>query len=174
VDFVVTYFDVFQSERSSLVNAARLAKVKRRNEVVEKVKESARDKLATASSNPKYGELLRALIVQGLIRLKEVEVTIRVRQEDEALVQSILKAAEADYKRVMKRDTTLDVDVHLKIDTSEYLPPGPKKGVAGFSCAGGVVLVCSKGRIVLDNTLDRRLDLAFQELKPTIRKSIFG
>eukprot|EP00475_Leptophrys_vorax_P039959 TRINITY_DN7330_c0_g1_i2.p1 TRINITY_DN7330_c0_g1~~TRINITY_DN7330_c0_g1_i2.p1 ORF type:complete len:260 (-),score=90.00 TRINITY_DN7330_c0_g1_i2:72-761(-) len=161
-------------ERSSLVNSARLAKVKRRNEVVEKVREAAREKLATADKHPKYPELLKALIVQGLIRLKETEVTVRIRQEDEAVVSGILHAAESDYKRVMKRDTTLDVDVKLKIDTSEYLPAGPTKSHGGYTCAGGVVLICSKGRIVLDNTLDRRLDLAFQELKPIVRKTIFG
>jgi len=160
-------------ERSSLVNASRLAKVKRRNDVVEKIKDETKEKLAEASKNPKYKDLLVALIVQGLIRLKESDVTVRVRAEDSSVAQQILSNAESEYKKVMKRDTGLDVSVKLKLDT-EHLPAGPTGDRTRFSCAGGVVLVCNKGRIVLDNTLDRRLDLAYEELKPTIRKLVFN
>jgi vacuolar-type H+-ATPase subunit E/Vma4 len=110
-----------------------LAKIKRRNEVVEKIKDDARVKLASASASPKYKELLTALIVQGLIMLKESEVTVRCRKEDEQAVQGILANAQSEYKSVMKRDTTLDVDVVLKLDTSEYLPAGPSPSNQGFS-----------------------------------------
>jgi vacuolar-type H+-ATPase subunit E/Vma4 len=116
-----------------LVNASRLAKIKRRNDVVEKIKDDARTKLASSSSNPKYGELMTALIVQGLILLKESEVTVRCRKEDEQLVLGLLGNAQAEYKKVMKRDTSLDVDVVLKVDNSEYLPAGPSSSTVGFS-----------------------------------------
>ncbi len=116
-----------------MVNASRLAKIKRRNEVVEKIKEEARAKLGAASSSPKYGELLTALIIQGLILLKESDVTVRCRKEDEQLVLGILSNAQSEYKSVMKRDTTLDVDVSLKLDTTEYLPAGPSPSNQGFT-----------------------------------------
>ena len=156
-------------ERSSHINAARLSKIQRKNEVVERIREEARAKLAEAAKHSKYPELLTALIVQGLIRFKETEVTVRVRKEDEQLVRSLLPVAEKLYHDTMLRDTSLDIAVKLKLD-EQFLPPASK----GRGCSGGVVLTCNRGRTVLDNTLDRRLDLAFEELKPTIRSLAFG
>lgn len=150
-------------EKSSLVTHSRLSKIEKRNEIVEKFKDQALTKLSEVSSHPKYGDLLVALIVQGLIRLKEKDVTIRVRKDDEALVSELLENARELYRSTIKRDTSLDLDVKLKIDSSEYL-----SGVSG-----GVTLICNKGKIVLNNTLDQRLNLAFHELKPIIRKIAF-
>ncbi len=39
--------------------------------------------------------------------------------------------------------------------------------------AGGVKLTADRGRIICDNTLDARLDIAFDELIPRIRKGLF-
>ena len=40
--------------------------------------------------------------------------------------------------------------------------------------AGGVVLLGLDNRIAVDNTLDSRVDLAFEQLKPKIRELLFG
>jgi V-type H+-transporting ATPase subunit E len=40
--------------------------------------------------------------------------------------------------------------------------------------AGGLKLTAARGRIVCDNTLDSRLQVAFQNLMPTIRSNLFG
>lgn len=42
-----------------------------------------------------------------------------------------------------------------------------------FSC-GGLVLTSADGRIVLSNTLDDRLRIAFQDNLPAIRKKLFA
>jgi hypothetical protein len=40
--------------------------------------------------------------------------------------------------------------------------------------AGGVVLSARNGQIVCRNTLDSRLDIAFSQLKPQVRGTLFG
>lgn len=40
--------------------------------------------------------------------------------------------------------------------------------------SGGVVLSAQEGRIVCSNTLDQRLQLAYEQLLPEIRKTLFG
>lgn len=59
-------------------------------------------------------------------------MTIRVRQADKALVESLLGKAQQDYKAKIKKD------VQLKIDTENYLPP---------DTCGGIELIAAKGRI---------------------------
>ena len=43
-----------------------------------------------------------------------------------------------------------------------------------LSSAGGIVLSARNGQIVCRNTLDSRLDIAFEQLKPQIRGTLFG
>jgi V-type H+-transporting ATPase subunit E len=49
----------------------------------------------------------------------------------------------------------------------------------GYTCfggrdsAGGVVLATKDGRIVLENTLDARLEVVFKQQLPEIRKRLF-
>lgn len=62
----------------------------------------------------------------------ENQVTIRVRQVDKPLAESILGKAQNDYKEKIKKDTV------LKIDPDNWLSP---------DTCGGVELVALKGRI---------------------------
>lgn len=66
------------------------------------------------------------------LQLMEPAVTLRVRQADKSLVESILGKAQADYKEKIKKDTL------LKVDTETFLPP---------DTCGGIELVAAKGRI---------------------------
>ena len=45
-----------------------------------------------------YGELLKKLLVQGLIKLIEPKVTLRCRESDHDLLQSVIDDAVAEYK----------------------------------------------------------------------------
>lgn len=65
-------------------------------------------------------------------QLVEPTVTLRVRQADKALVESLLQRAQQDYKAKIKKD------VQLKIDSEAYLPA---------ETCGGVELITAKGRI---------------------------
>lgn len=42
-----------------------------------------------------------------------------------------------------------------------------------FESIGGVVLTCLEGKIVCSNTLENRLNLAFQESLPDVRNGLF-
>lgn len=42
------------------------------------------------------------------------------------------------------------------------------------TCFGGVVMTNADGLIVCKNTLDARLELAYQHLLPNIRRSLYG
>lgn len=152
-------------EKSGLINKSRLDLVEKRNQVVLEAKQEALEKLRDAPSHPKYPELLEALVVQGLIRLQEDIVMVRCREQDEGILKSLLPKAAQTFTDIMKRDTGLEKSTQLLLDPSKYLD--------ARLCVGGVQLIAANGRIVLDNTLNQRLDLAFNELKPVIRRTMF-
>ena len=75
-------------EVSQKTNQTRLDKMKRRNECMENLRQSAREQMEQDfnKSNPQYVETLKKLIVQGMIKLLEEEVEIKVREEEVSLV----------------------------------------------------------------------------------------
>ncbi|XP_045454695.1 V-type proton ATPase subunit E [Melitaea cinxia] len=147
-------------QSSNMLNQARLKVLKVREDHVRNVLDEARKRLAEVPTDTKlYSELLVTLMVQALFQLVEPAVTIRVRQADKALVESLLGKAQQDYKAKIKKD------VQLKIDTENYLPP---------DTCGGIELIAAKGRIKICNTLESRLELIAQQLLPEIRTALFG
>ncbi|XP_038207452.1 V-type proton ATPase subunit E [Zerene cesonia] len=147
-------------QSSNMLNQARLKVLKVREDHVRNVLDEARKRLAEVPSDNKlYSDLLVTLIVQALFQLVEPAVTLRVRQVDKALVESLLSRAQADYKNKIKKD------VQLKVDTENFLPP---------DTCGGIELIAAKGRIKIRNTLESRLELIAQQLLPEIRNALFG
>jgi len=49
-----------------------------------------------------------------------------------------------------------------------------KKSEESNVCFGGVIMTNEDGLIVCKNTLDARLELAYQHLLPNIRSSLYG
>ncbi len=118
-----------------------------------------------------YAELLKNLIIQGLIRLMEPEVNVRCRKSDQALVERVLEQAAEEYKRLMKNEVKAfrnkDVPLKIVLDTSKYLPEFQEGSENPLdSCMGGVLMHARRGRIVCSNTLDERLQLVYQEAIP--------
>jgi V-type H+-transporting ATPase subunit E len=155
---------------SKELNQSRLKILKAREDIVYGFKERAQERLVELGRPGKeYEKLLKDLIVQGLLKLQETNISLRCRREDEAMVQTVLSAAVADYK---SRSTK---DCKVVIDTANYLPPAPRGGeTQGRSCCGGVVLSAHEGKILCDNTLDQRLSLAFDAKIPEIRRLVFS
>jgi V-type H+-transporting ATPase subunit E len=56
-------------------------------------------------------------------------------------------------------------EVKVTVDKSDFLPD---------STGGGVLLTCFNGKIVVDNTLEKRLETAIHQLLPAIRYELFG
>ena len=75
-------------QRSAAENNSRISKMRTVNGLIEKLYHDARIKMvAKQQSDPaQYKELLKNLIVQGLIKLMEGEVHIRCRKSDLKIV----------------------------------------------------------------------------------------
>jgi len=131
-------------------------------------------RLASVSKSEGYTTLLRYLISQGLMTLLENEVKLIVRKEDLNLVKKELPAAVSLYQSTMKASSGIVPTVNVTIDEQEFLAPSPSAQNQGASCTGGILLSARGGQIVCRNTLDHRLELAFQSLKPVLRGSLFG
>lgn len=147
-------------QSSNMLNQARLKVLKVREDHVRNVLDEARKRLGEVAQDvPQYREIMKLLIVQGLCQLTESHVTIRVRQVDLPLVESIIESVQDTYKQVTRKE------VAIKIDQDNFLPPD--------SC-GGVDLFAAKGRIKVSNALETRLELIAQQLVPEIRSALFG
>lgn len=147
-------------QSSNMLNQARLKVLKVREDHVGSVLEECRRRLGEVTrDSSRYGDILSALITQGLLQLMEANVVVRGRQADAQLIQNILPSAVEAYK------STSGKDVVVTLDTDFYLPA---------DSTGGVELVTQSSRIKVSNTLESRLELIAQQLIPEIRNSLFG
>lgn len=147
-----------------------------RDDLLNKLYQLAKERLAQLSMNEKdkYTEVLRDLILQGLIKIEEPDIVVRCRKVDLELVRSIIPEVREKYIKMMKEecDETVSVTVTLNEDESKMLAP-PPDGTPMISCAGGIIMEGHSGRLVLDNTFDKRLEVCFHDLKPVTRKCLF-
>jgi len=145
-----------------------------RSTLVDQIKTSVIKQLGGIETNAKYGDFITNLIVQGLISLQEEKIQIRCRKVDEPVVQKSLKAAETLFKKAVADATgyTPVLDP-LTIDKANYLPDPFKEGAVEWSL-GGVQIVARNGKIVCNNTIEARLELAFKHMLPNIRAYLFG
>jgi len=162
---------IVQSQR---VTESRVKRMRERDEVMKQLKLDVLEKLADVSKNPQYPELIKFLIIQGLMTIAETQVFLKCRKEDLNIVKNQVDVALKHYQDFMKNQTGIVPKCRIELNTSEFLPPGPRKGVLGVSCCGGVSLSARNGTIVCSNTLESRLDLCFEHLVPQIRGILFG
>ncbi|KAL7594638.1 V-type proton ATPase subunit E [Lactuca sativa] len=160
-------------EYSMQLNASRIKVLQAQDDLVTAMREDASKDLLNVSHHHfkhqhNYEALLKALIVQGLLRLKEPSVLLRCRKEDLHKVESVLHSAKEEYAakaHVHKPEIIVD---HI------HLPSAPSSDDPhALSCSGGVVLASRDGKIVFENTLDARLDVTFRGKLPEIRKLLF-
>ncbi|KAF7845198.1 V-type proton ATPase subunit E2 [Senna tora] len=161
-------------EYSMQLNASRIKVLQAQDEVVNSIKEDASKALSKIANDKKiYRNLLKSLIVQvnhqisilTKIRLKEPAVILRCREVDKKLVESLLEEAKKEYTEKAKVQTP----PKIILDERVYLPSNPKSSTSASHepfCSGGVVLASEDGKIVLENTLDARLDVIFRQKLP--------
>ncbi|XP_059640517.1 V-type proton ATPase subunit E isoform X1 [Cornus florida] len=156
-------------EYSMQLNSSRIKVLQAQDDLVSYMKEAASKELLHVSHDHHvYKRLLKDLVVQSLLRLKEPAVLLRCRKDDLYLVESVLDSAKEEYAE--------KANVHQPeiIIDNIYLPPAPSHHHAhGPFCSGGVVLASRDGKIVCENTLDARLDVVFRKKLPQIRKQLF-
>ncbi|KAI0524224.1 hypothetical protein KFK09_003588 [Dendrobium nobile] len=158
-------------EYSMQLNASRIKVLQAQDNLVNSMKEAAAKELLNVSHHHHtYRHLLRDLIVQGLLRLKEPAVLLRCREEDRELVDGAVHIAKQEYAE--------KAGVHppeIIIDDHVYLPSSHGYHDAhGQFCSGGVVLASRDGKIVCENTLDARLEVVFRKKLPEIRRLLFS
>lgn len=105
-----------------------------------------------------YEALISDMILQGLIKLGDDSVAVRTRCADKSLVEGKLEDVAARYSEKMGRDVELSID-----DTN-----------LADDCTGGVTLVSGGGKIVVENTFETRLQIAYQQNLPVIRGVLFA
>eukprot|EP00250_Pteridium_aquilinum_P008544 c18027_g1_i1 orf=255-962(-) len=157
-------------EYSMQLNNSRLRVLQAQDDLVQDIKKGAQKQIYDFSSNQRaYKNLIKDLIVQGLIKLKEPFLVLQCRHADLGLVKSVLQLAKDRYAAKMKAHPP-DVVVDEKI----FLPADDESSPLGRTCAGGIVLTSKDGRIICDNTLDSRLEVTFKQILPEIRRRIFA
>jgi len=152
--------------RSAEIGECNVKKMKVRDDLLNNLLAEAGEKCAMVARGTNYPQLLQKLIVQGLIKIEEMDVTVYCRKDDASTVKSIIKAAVAEYVEIMERESGIKLSPKLTMntDSSKDLPE---------SSFGGVVLTALNGKIVCDNTMAARLELVYEELLPSIRAILF-
>ena len=149
--------------RSAAIGESRVKKMKARDDLLEKLKKNCSEKLIAFSSSPQYPTMIKQLIVQGLIKIEEQTVEIQCRPDDKALVTRVLPDALNEYRTLM---TGAGHKVNPKVTVS-------KTPITNKGCTGGVILTALDGKIMLNQTTDERLAIAYAGIMPQVREGLF-
>ena len=152
--------------RSAEIGACRQQKMALRDDLLNSLMKEASSKCKVVADGSNYPALLQKLIVQGLIKIEELEVVVFCRKEDVATVKKVLPAAVKEYVDIMEKESGIKLTpkVTLNGDRNKDLPE---------SSNGGVKLTAHNNHIVCDNTMSSRLALVYSELLPSIREILF-
>ena len=166
-------------ERSKSQNATRIEKMKAINEITDSLKAELKKDFNEQMKQNKnaYKELLKKLMIQGLIKMMEASIVIRCREADKEMIQGILNESIATYRQMIveqvvkfKGKEASEIPCKVKID-EKFLESVENNEQSG--CYGGFKMFAKKGRIVLSQTIDDRIDLCFQAAIPAIRYMLF-
>jgi V-type H+-transporting ATPase subunit E len=149
--------------RSSAIANSRVKKMTARDELLEQLKKEALDKLVAYVNGPEYPTFLKQLIVQGLIKIEEPVVELKIRAEDKTIVAKVLPDALNEYRTIMSgAGHTVNPEVSISPT------PLPAKATAG-----GIILTALNGRISLNQTIEERLSIAYYDMMPSVRYGLF-
>lgn len=151
-------------KQSSAVGAARVTKMKARDDMLEDLKKETLEKLASFCEGPSYAEFVRKLIVQGLIKIEEPVVEIQCRPQDRAIVTSVLPSAVAEFKTLMNL-AGHTVKPMVKISDNQ---------LNAKTTSGGICLTAVNNRIIINQTVDERLGMTYMDVMPSVRHGLFS
>jgi V-type H+-transporting ATPase subunit E len=164
-------------ERSKLTNESRMKSMKERDLCIRETKKTILAKMVKISSHAKYAEFIRLCIIESAMAMNEKKVYVQCRKVDEAVVKAQIAGAKKGYEMIMSKSVAkegIKVTIDLELDTTDYLAGPPRAGDNGISCCGGVVLHANGKKMICRNTIDSRLDIAFDALTPQVRGMLFG
>lgn len=153
-------------ELSRKTNETRLDIQQHRSVLLGQLKQETEEKLREAvKDQSRYRQLLKKLLLQGLVRLMEAEVAVLCRQADRQTIEELIPEAEAEFQSFMREHVGKESTTKLTVITQKWLEE---------SEIGGVVLYCNRYRTVFNNSLRSRLELAYENSVPDIRKALFS
>lgn len=150
--------------RSNAIGESRVKKMKARDDLLQKLKKEALERLEGFTTTPQYSNMIKKLIIQGLIKMEEAIVEVQYREADKATVSRVLPEAVQEYKQLMA-----NAGVNVNVQVSLAKTPIPNK-----SCSGGIILTALDGKIVLNQTSDERLSIVYDKTMPQIRQALFS
>ena len=152
-------------EKSKKINESRLEIQTKRNDLLMNLKEEVKVALVERiRDQSNYEKVLHDLILQGLVRLLERNIKIRVIKKDYELANGLIRSVKKDFTKFIEEQLGKETTVNLEVDKKRFVKDDE---------LGGCVLICGKGKIVFKNTLSMRLDLVFQDSIPLIRQNLF-
>lgn len=111
------------------MNKQRIEKMRFTNQLVESLLFDAKVRLHKnlVSQPAKYDKLLKELLIQGLIKLIEPEIWLRVRKSDLQKVKAIVPGAIEKYKELMLAQVKAltgrtDIPCRVQVDENLFLP----------------------------------------------------
>lgn len=148
-----------QITKSTVANKMRLKILGAREECLDGIFDKALEDLKAMGSKEKdYKPVLKALILEAMLRLLEPEVVVKVSERDQKLAKSLVDALTKEYKEKGGKDVKVTI-------SDDFLD---KKS------AGGAIVSNSDRKIVVDNTLEERLKMLSESALPAIRLELFG
>jgi len=152
--------------QSNATRSARLSILAEREAQLGVLKDAAKARLTRLVQSDKYSSLLESLIVEGLVRLEGTSVSVRSVAGQGNLVKNVLAGAVNKYKAWAEKEkgAAFAKDIDVTLDDKNTVK----------NSAGGVVLATAGDAIILDNTLETRLELAMELRLPETRRVLFG
>lgn len=152
-------------ETSRKTNETRLDVQKHRSELLADLKKETEEAVKKAIADPKRNkELLKAVILEGAVRLLEPEIGIFCREVDKEVIEGMLPEINQQLKEFTKKNIGNEIDTRFFVITERYMKEED---------IGGVILYCNKYKTVYNNSARSRLDLAFETSIPDIRRLLF-
>ncbi|KAK9511804.1 hypothetical protein O3M35_000396 [Rhynocoris fuscipes] len=146
---------------STARNEARLEVLGYRRSLVTGIFNQVREKIVKEIENDpeKYKNFMENMILEGLYRILEQRVGIRVRKEDVDLASEVIENVCNKYTETTK------MQISIVLDKSQYLPT---------ETLGGVYLSAKKGKIIMENTLANKLLRLQHDAAPIVRRMLFA
>jgi len=140
-------------------NKTRLQVLQARQQYLNKINDEALKSLVDFSNNdPKYYDTLKNIVLQSFYQLMEEDITITCREKDVNAVKKAVDEVAPIYKEKTGNVATVKY-------SPNYLPA---------TSAGGIIMAGFGDRIVINNTLENRLEIASDELLPAIKIMLYG
>lgn len=104
-------------------NETRLKKLTVRSEQLQRVRGDIKNRIMTdlAADTDLYRETVKNMIVQGMIRLIENEVELKVREGEQELINGMLDECSEQYAEIMLRETLKVYECKLNVCETVFL-----------------------------------------------------